>query len=65
MWREFTPEGTLAWGNFLDTVLHIVPMYAIRAFGGTLFFVGVLIGIYNLWKTAQKGNFLANEAASP
>jgi cytochrome c oxidase cbb3-type subunit I/II len=62
-WEEFTPEGTLAWGNFLDTVLQIVPMYAIRAAGGLLFFVGVLIGVYNLFKTAAQGSFLANEQA--
>lgn len=63
MWKEFTPEGTLAWGNFLDTVTQILPMYAMRAVGGTLFFVGVLVGVYNLFKTAQQGTFLANEPA--
>ncbi|MBK8923058.1 MAG: cytochrome-c oxidase, cbb3-type subunit I [Saprospirales bacterium] len=63
MWKEFTPEGTLAWGNFLDTVTQIMPMYAMRALGGTLFFVGVCIGVYNLIKTAGQGSFLSNEAA--
>lgn len=63
MWKQFTPEGTLQWGNFLDTVTQIIPMYAIRALGGTLFFVGVLIGVYNLIKTAAQGTFLANENA--
>ncbi|MDX2134644.1 MAG: cytochrome-c oxidase, cbb3-type subunit I [Saprospiraceae bacterium] len=63
MWREFTPEGTLAWGNFLDTVLQIMPMYALRVLGGTLFFVGVIIGVYNLAKTAAQGTFMANEDA--
>ncbi|MCC7464736.1 MAG: cytochrome-c oxidase, cbb3-type subunit I [Saprospiraceae bacterium] len=63
MWKEFTPEGTLAWGNFLDTVTQIMPMYTLRAVGGTLFFVGVLIGVYNLFKTAAQGSFMADEAA--
>ncbi len=63
MWKEFTPEGTLAWGNFLDTVTQIMPMYGMRTVGGALFFVGVLLGVYNLYKTAQQGTFLANEAA--
>jgi cytochrome c oxidase cbb3-type subunit I/II len=63
MWREFTPDGTLAWGNFLDTVLQIVPMYMIRVVGGTLFFVGVLLGVYNLYKTGVQGSFLSDEAA--
>lgn len=61
MWKEFTPEGTLAWGNFLDTVKQIIPMYGLRIAGGGLFFVGSVIGVYNLYKTAKKGNFMANE----
>jgi cytochrome c oxidase cbb3-type subunit I/II len=63
MWKEFTPEGTLAWGNFLDTVTQIMPMYAIRIVGGSLFFVGTLIGVFNLYKTGQQGSFMANESA--
>jgi len=63
MWKEFTPDGLLAWGNFLDTVKQILPMYALRVVGGSLYFVGVLIGVYNLAKTAQQGSFLANEDA--
>jgi cytochrome c oxidase cbb3-type subunit I/II len=63
MWREFTPDGTLAWGNFLDTVKQIIPMYMVRASGGLLYFSGVILGVYNLWKTAAQGTFLANEPA--
>lgn len=63
MWKEFTPEGTLAWGNFLDTVTQVIPMYAMRAVGGSLFFAGVVLCIYNLLKTAKQGAFAANEAA--
>jgi len=62
MWKEFTAEGTLKWGNFLDTVIQIIPLYALRAVGGGLYFVGVCLGVYNLIKTAQKGQFAANEA---
>ncbi|TAK50420.1 MAG: cytochrome-c oxidase, cbb3-type subunit I [Saprospiraceae bacterium] len=63
MWRAFTPDGFLVYPNFLETVTQIVPMYAIRAFGGTLYFTGVLLGVFNLWSTIAKGNLLANEAA--
>ena len=63
MWKEFTPDGMLAWGNFLDTVKQILPMYALRVVGGSLYFVGVIVGVYNLVKTAQQGSFMANEAA--
>jgi len=43
MWKQFNPDGTLVYGNFLETVTEIMPMYAMRAFGGTLYLVGFLL----------------------
>ena len=63
MWQEFTPDGILKYGNFLETVTRILPMYLLRAIGGTLYFVGAIIGTWNLWKTAKSGTFIANEKA--
>jgi cytochrome c oxidase cbb3-type subunit I/II len=63
MWKEFTPEGTLAYGNFLDTVTQILPMYALRAFGGILYITGAIMMTYNLIKTVRSGELEANEAA--
>ena len=63
MWKEFTPEGILQYPNFLTTVTQILPMYMLRAVGGTLYLIGTFIMIYNLYKTAQSGTFLANEPA--
>jgi cytochrome c oxidase cbb3-type subunit I/II len=63
MWKEFAEDGTLRYGNFLDTVTKIIPMYAMRGIGGTLYLAGVIIMVYNLWKTAKQGKFVANEAA--
>jgi cytochrome c oxidase cbb3-type subunit I/II len=63
MWKQFTPEGILKYPNFLETVTAIMPLYITRAFGGGLYLIGSLIGIYNLIKTAQQGSFLANEEA--
>lgn len=63
MLRQFTEEGVLKYPNFLETLKAIMPMYAMRAFGGTLYFVGACVGVYNLVKTAQQGSFLAEEAA--
>ena len=63
MWKEFTPLGILQYPNFLETVLQIVPMYAIRSIGGSLYLVGAIVMVYNLFKTAQQGSFVANEAA--
>ncbi len=63
MWKQFDAEGFLAYGNFLETVVQIVPMYMLRAVGGSLYLVGVLIMLYNLIKTAGTGSFIANEEA--
>ena len=63
MWKQFNPDGTLMYGNFLETVTQIMPMYMMRAVGGTLFFVGILILVYNIVKTVQQGSAVENELA--
>jgi cytochrome c oxidase cbb3-type subunit I/II len=64
MWKEFTPEGFLAYPNFLETVTQIMPMYHTRAVGGALYIVGFIFMIYNIIKTVKVGSFEKNEAAS-
>jgi cytochrome c oxidase cbb3-type subunit I/II len=63
MWREFTADGFLRYGNFLETVSRIVPMYMIRAAGGTLFLTGGLVAVVNLYLTARGGSLIAEEHA--
>ncbi len=63
MWKEFTADGFLKYGNFLETVTQILPMYAMRALGGTLYFAGVIVMVYNLVKTARSGKLEKYEAA--
>ena len=63
MWKEFTDSGQLKY-QFLETVTQLKGFYAMRAFGGTLFLVGSILGVYNLFKTAGKGSLLANEESS-
>jgi len=63
MWKEFTPEGVLQYPNFLATTLQILPMHMIRAFGGLLYLIGVILMAYNLVKTMKAGSLLKNEAA--
>ncbi len=63
MWKQFTPTGVLQYPNFLETVLQIIPMYMIRAFGGGLYLTGVIIMVYNLSRTMKKGAFENDEAA--
>jgi len=66
MWKKFTPDGFLAFGNFLETVTQIIPMYMIRALGGTIYLLGAIIMVYNLWKTAKAGTLVENvEASAP
>lgn len=64
MWKQFNPDGTLVYGNFLETVSQIVPMYWMRAIGGTLYLVGALIMGYNLYKTIRKGKRVEDEEAT-
>jgi cytochrome c oxidase cbb3-type subunit I/II len=66
MWKEFTKEGFLQYPNFLETVLQLIPMYKLRAIGGTLYILGVFIMAYNLYKTAKAGEFVPDvEAQAP
>ncbi|MFN0122182.1 MAG: cytochrome-c oxidase, cbb3-type subunit I [Blastocatellia bacterium] len=64
MWKDFADDGTLRYPNFLETVTQIIPMYALRVAGGTLYTVGALIAAWNLYQTAKSGALLADEAAS-
>ncbi|MEZ6187717.1 MAG: cytochrome-c oxidase, cbb3-type subunit I [Planctomycetota bacterium] len=51
MWREVTDAGGLANGDFVETVLAIMPMYYLRALGGTLYLLGTIICGVNLLMT--------------
>jgi cytochrome c oxidase cbb3-type subunit I/II len=63
MWQEFTADGGLRYANFLETVVRLAPMYALRATGGTLFTAGAVIATYNLYRTARQGAFVPGESA--
>ena len=63
MWKQFDPSGTLVYGNFLDTVNEIMPMYWMRAIGGTLYLTGVFVLVYNVIKTVKSGSAVEDELA--
>ncbi len=64
MWKQFKPDaGSLQYGNFLETVTQLMPMYWMRAIGGTLFLIGVLVLCYNIIMTVKQGNAVENELA--
>ena len=63
MWKQFNDLGMLQYPNFLETTLQIIPMYMIRALGGTLYLAGMLLMVYNLTKTMKLGKLSAFEEA--
>jgi cytochrome c oxidase cbb3-type subunit I/II len=63
MWKQFNPDGTLVYGNFLETVTQIVPMYFMRGLGGTLYLIGIILLAVNIFKTVSRGSLVANEEA--
>ena len=57
MWKQFNSDGFLQYPNFLETVIQVIPMYRLRAIGGSLYIVGTFLMAFNLWKTAKSGQF--------
>ncbi len=53
MWRGIDSKGQLMYPDFVETVVKIVPLYWVRAFGGLLFITGFVIMCYNVYKTIQ------------
>ncbi len=63
MWKQFNPDGTLTYGNFLETVTEIMPMYWMRAIGGSLYLIGILVLVYNIIVTIKQGSKVEDELA--
>ncbi len=61
MWKDFTPEGTLANPIFLDTVTQLKTLYGLRALGGAMYVTGAIMMMYNLFMTAKIGKFIPEE----
>ena len=51
MWRAFDETGRLQYPDFVETVMRLMPMYWVRVVGGTLYITGMIIGIFNVYKT--------------
>ncbi|RZJ68686.1 MAG: cytochrome-c oxidase, cbb3-type subunit I [Flavobacterium sp.] len=63
MWKQFNPDGTLTYGNFLETVNQIIPMYWMRAVGGTMYLIGIIVLVYNIWRTVKANAAVEDELA--
>lgn len=61
MWMAIDSSGYLVYPDFVETVMKIVPLYWIRALGGTLFYAGYFVGVYNIYKTVCAGSLVPNE----
>lgn len=64
MWKQFNPDGSLLYGNFLETVTQIIPMYMLRATGGLLYLTGAVLLVVNVVRTVRSGTLLREEQAS-
>jgi cytochrome c oxidase cbb3-type subunit 1 len=60
MWREYTPQGFLAY-SFVETVAAKHVENVVRLLGGVMYLSGFLIMIYNVWRTLG----LPSTAAAP
>jgi cytochrome c oxidase cbb3-type subunit I len=52
MWREYDDQGFLVY-SFAETSAAMHPYYVMRAFGGLLYVGGLLVMIFNVWKTIR------------
>jgi cytochrome c oxidase cbb3-type subunit I/II len=64
MWRAVDDGGQLQYGNFMDTVLQLMPFYWIRLVGGLMYLGGLLVMIYNVTRTIQSAGSAPSTAAS-
>ncbi len=53
MWRAFDETGRLAYPDFVETVVRIIPMYWVRALGGSLFMLGTVLAGVNIFMTSR------------
>ncbi|MBM4189438.1 MAG: cytochrome-c oxidase, cbb3-type subunit I [Betaproteobacteria bacterium] len=63
MWRATNDDGTLTY-SFAQSVSAMYPFYYVRLIGGTMFFAGMLLMAYNMWKTIAAGKAV-NDARIP
>ncbi len=63
MWKQFNPDGTLTYGNFLETVTQIIPMYWMRMIGGSMYIIGTFVMVYNVVQTIRRNKAVEDDAA--
>jgi cytochrome c oxidase cbb3-type subunit I/II len=56
MWRAMDDAGKLIYPNFIETVVKIIPMYWVRAIGGTMVLISFIMMLWNFFKTTRTGS---------
>ncbi|MBQ0721410.1 MAG: cytochrome-c oxidase, cbb3-type subunit I [Gammaproteobacteria bacterium] len=64
MWRAFNTDGTLTY-TFAESIEASMPGYYVRLLGGGMFFLGMLIMAFNVWKTCRGPGNAAPVASQP
>ena len=67
MWRAFDDSGRLAYPDFVETVLRLLPMYHARVAGGVLYLAGALLCLVNVLATraARPARYADSAAEAP
>ncbi len=58
MWRAVNEDGTLTY-SFVEALDASYPGYFVRLIGGTIFFIGMLVMAWNVWRTVQDRDAVA------
>jgi cytochrome c oxidase cbb3-type subunit I/II len=51
MWRAFDETGRLQFPDFIETTMKLMPMYWVRAAGGAMYLIGMVMFGYNILRT--------------
>ncbi len=66
MWRAVNDDGSLVY-SFMQTVIAMKPFYVARLAGGLLFLAGMIVMMWNVWRTvaaAPRSALVTAEAAA-
>lgn len=63
MWKQFNPDGTLVYKEWMEILKNLNKYYIMRFIGGSLYFIGAILMIINVVATVRSGKLLAMEEA--
>ena len=64
MWRAVNDDGTLTY-TFIESLNATYPFYAVRLLGGLVFLTGMLVMVYNVWKTVRGSEIAEQPVMAP